>query len=58
MGLCRELLSHEDKFYDYFKMTQDCFEELHNILKEKISKLDTNWRKSIGSRERLAICLR
>ncbi|XP_047032739.1 protein ALP1-like [Helicoverpa zea] len=56
--LCREILSHEDKFYAYFKMTQECFEELHSILCDKISKLDTNWRRSISSRERLAICLR
>ncbi|RVE44383.1 hypothetical protein evm_010953 [Chilo suppressalis] len=56
--LCRELESHEDRFYTYFRMSRSSFEELYNILKPKIEKLDTNWRRAIGPRERLAICLR
>lgn len=56
--LCQELKSHEDRFYTYFKMSQTCFEELHSVIQEKISRLDTNWRRAISSRERLAICLR
>jgi len=37
--LCRELQSHEDKF---LPMSRDCFEELHQLLEPKISKVVTN----------------
>lgn len=56
--LCRELSSHEDRFFTYFRMSQDLFEELHEMLIPKISKCTTNWRKPISTRERLVICLR
>lgn len=56
--LCRELESHEDRFFLYFRMSQNCFEELHELLRPKIEKKLTNWRKPISTRERLAICLR
>jgi len=56
--LCRELQSHEDQFFTYFRMSRDCFEELHQLLEPKISKVVTNWRRPICSKERLAICLR
>ncbi|XP_030761187.1 protein ANTAGONIST OF LIKE HETEROCHROMATIN PROTEIN 1-like [Sitophilus oryzae] len=56
--LCIELQSHEDKFFQYFRMSRLCFEELHDLLKANIAKCTTNWRKPIHTRERLAICLR
>jgi hypothetical protein len=56
--LCRELQPHEDKCFTYFRMSMYCFEELHQLLEPKISKVLTNWRKPICSKERLAICLR
>ncbi|KAL4098884.1 hypothetical protein QTP88_023402 [Uroleucon formosanum] len=30
--LCRELESHEDRFYLYFRMSQDSFEELYQLI--------------------------
>jgi len=39
-------------------MSQDCFEELHELLLPSIEKITTNWRKPISAKERLAICLR
>ncbi|XP_062531258.1 uncharacterized protein LOC110386017 isoform X2 [Bombyx mori] len=56
--LCRELASHEDRFFTYFRMSQVLFEELHDLLIPKISKCTTNWRTPISTRERLVICLR
>jgi hypothetical protein len=56
--LCRELESHEDRFYLYFRMSQDSFEELYQLILPRIEKITTNWRKPISARERLAICLR
>ncbi|XP_063378567.1 uncharacterized protein LOC134665522 [Cydia fagiglandana] len=57
-NLCRELESHEDRFYWYFHMSRDSFEELHDLVRPHILKNDTNYRKAIGTRERLAVCLR
>jgi len=53
--LCREIQSHEDKFFAYFRMSRDCFEELHQLLEPKISQVLTNWRRPICPKERLAI---
>lgn len=56
--LCQELTSFEDRFYTYFHMSKDSFEELHNILQQRLFKQDTNWRRAISTKERLSICLR
>lgn len=56
--LCRELESFEDRFYTYFRMSKSSFKELHELIRLKIIKTDTNYRAAISSRERLAICLR
>ncbi|KAL4122490.1 hypothetical protein QTP88_014812 [Uroleucon formosanum] len=46
------------RFVNYFRMTREQFEEIHELVSPRISKLTTNWRKPIGTKERLAICLR
>jgi len=56
--LCKELPTYEDRFVNYFCMTQEQFEEIHELVSPRISKLTTNWRKPIGTKEKLAICLR
>ncbi|KAL4121230.1 hypothetical protein QTP88_013786 [Uroleucon formosanum] len=56
--LCRELSTYEDRFVNYFCMTREQFEEIHELVSPRISKLTTNWRKPIGTKERIAICLR
>lgn len=48
----------QDRFYTYFLMSEKHFEELHCLLKDKLCKKNTNWRKAIETKERLAICLR
>ncbi|KAL3273261.1 hypothetical protein HHI36_014715 [Cryptolaemus montrouzieri] len=53
-----ELESYEDRFLKYSFMSRECFEELHDLVKWKIRKCTTKWRKPIGTRQRLAICLR
>jgi hypothetical protein len=57
-NLCRELESHEDRFFWYFHMSRDSFEELHDLVRSHILKNDTNYRKAIRTRERLAVFLR
>ncbi|CAG4936669.1 unnamed protein product [Parnassius apollo] len=39
-------------------MTPDSFEELHNLIKPCITKLDTRFRDAISSKERLGLTLR
>ncbi|XP_018566077.1 protein ALP1-like [Anoplophora glabripennis] len=46
------------KFFNYFRMSIQSFEELHANLECKLVKKDTAMRKSITPRERLAITLR
>ncbi|GFU25908.1 protein ALP1-like [Trichonephila clavipes] len=53
-----ELLSSEEKFFNYFHMPQSCFEELHGMIQHKIQKKDTLMRSAIPTKERLAITLR
>uniref|UniRef100_A0A671KRG4 DDE Tnp4 domain-containing protein n=1 Tax=Sinocyclocheilus anshuiensis TaxID=1608454 RepID=A0A671KRG4_9TELE len=56
--LIRELSSFEDKFYSYFRMSQYQFQGILDIVKEDISKSQTNFRNPISARDRLAVCLR
>ncbi|KAJ4434691.1 hypothetical protein ANN_23259 [Periplaneta americana] len=55
--LCNEMNSFEDSFCDYSRMSEQQFEELHSFIEPKILKMTTNWRRPIGTKERLAICL-
>ena len=45
--LCVELQSHEDRFFKYFRMSRACFEEMHDLLRPRIVKYTTNWRRPI-----------
>nr|XP_021199978.2 uncharacterized protein LOC110383508 [Helicoverpa armigera] len=56
--LCKELQQHSDRFFTYFRMSPETFDYLHNQLQPYIQKKNTNFRESISSKERLAICLR
>lgn len=53
-----QLRQDEKRFYIYFRMTSDCFDEILNQIKNEISKKDTNYREAICPEERLAIALR
>ena len=48
----------EDKFYNFVRMSSESFDELLNILKQKLRKLDTHMRSSIPPEEKLVITLR
>ena len=47
-----------EKFFVYYRMSTTSFDELSNLIYDKIVKTDTNMRKSIGPVERLAVTLR
>ncbi|CAI6351654.1 unnamed protein product [Macrosiphum euphorbiae] len=52
------LIDDEQKFYEYFRMSQYTFNVLHKKLENLITKQETHWRKPIPPKERLAVCLR
>ena len=56
--LIRELWSHDDRFFAYFRMTQRQYTALLRYVRTDITKKTTNWRRPICASERLAVCLR
>ena len=55
--LMPELRKGEKLFYIYFRMPSECLDEILSLIKEDITKKDTNYREAISA-ERLAITLR
>ena len=53
-----ELRQDGKRFYIYFRMPTECFDEILSLMKEDITKMDTNCREAISAEERLAITLR
>ena len=58
LNLFNGLVDDEQKFYEYFRMTQYSFHFLLGKIEANIKKQETHWRKPISPRERLAVCLR
>ncbi|XP_071054469.1 uncharacterized protein [Onthophagus taurus] len=56
--LYKELVDDATKFFEYFRMSENCFNILLKKIEIKLRKQDTHWRKAISPRERLAVCLR
>ena len=56
--LCRELRSFEDKFFGYFRMNQDCFDELVDKLKPCFPVTTRGRRDRLSLGEKLALTLR
>ncbi|MGH0169232.1 UNVERIFIED_CONTAM: hypothetical protein FKN15_056180 [Acipenser sinensis] len=56
--LIGELSSHEDKFFQYFRMSECQFNDILALLEDDLLKETIKFRKPIGEKERLAICLR
>jgi hypothetical protein len=54
--LMPELGQDEKRFYSYFRMPSECFDQILSLIKEDITKMDTNYREAvISAEERLAI---
>lgn len=56
--LCIELEQYPDRYFNTFRMDKEQFKILYELLKNSLSKLDTNFRKSISAKERLMVTLR
>lgn len=46
------------RFYMYFRMTPECYNEVLSLIQSEIRKMPTHFRNPISPTERLAICLR
>lgn len=56
--LVPELELDEERFKTYFRLNPEQYNEVLSLIDEDIKKNDTNYRKAISAKERLAICLR
>ncbi|KAK7938591.1 hypothetical protein WMY93_001917 [Mugilogobius chulae] len=56
--LVAELQLYPEKHHDYFRMSAEKMEELLSIVGPEIQRLDTNYRKSIEPKQRLAVTIR
>jgi hypothetical protein len=56
--LYKELTDDETKFFEYFRMSENCFNILLSKIEVHLKHQDTRWRKAVTPRERLAVCLR
>jgi len=56
--LYNELVDHETKFFEYFRMSKYSFDILLLKIQDGIKKQDTHWRLAITPMERLAVTLR
>ena len=56
--LLQELRLDDGRFKRYFRLTGAMFDDLLARVGARISRQDTNYRRSISAAERLSICLR
>ncbi|CAH1985227.1 unnamed protein product [Acanthoscelides obtectus] len=45
----------EQRFYVYFRMTPECFDEILNMVKDEIRKSDTNYREARSQKNDLLL---
>nr|CAH7762568.1 unnamed protein product [Callosobruchus chinensis] len=53
-----KLRAHPDKFFDFYRMSTNSFDELHNGIRDKLIKQNTCMRLSLDTEEKLTITLR
>ena len=56
--LMKQLRQDEVKFKEYFRISNNQFEQLLSLIKDDIEKKEVNYRESISAEEQLALCLR
>jgi hypothetical protein len=57
-NLYHQLRQDEERFYKAFRMNFERFDELLEMIKNDITKLNTDYRSSIVPIQRLAVALR
>nr|CAH7749450.1 unnamed protein product [Callosobruchus chinensis] len=53
-----KLRAHPDKFFDFYRMSTNSFDELYNGIRDKLIKQNTCMRLSLDTEEKLTITLR
>lgn len=53
-----ESSEESDRFKMYFRMNKEEFNYLHGLVESRIGRISTSFRTAIGTKERLAVCLR
>lgn len=48
----------DESFHKSYRVTRNNFYQLHDLIKPYIQKQDTNYRRAIGTEEKLAVCLK
>lgn len=48
----------DESFQKYYRVRRNNFYELHDIIKPYIQKQDPNYRRAVGTEEKLAVCLK
>ncbi|KAJ8953428.1 hypothetical protein NQ318_023547 [Aromia moschata] len=56
-SIFQELREDKDRFFVYFRMTVECFDEILDIIISDIKKKFTHYRRPIQAAERLAVTL-
>ena len=56
--LIQEMQKDREMFFRYYRMTPDRFEHFLSLVKDRLTKKETNLRKPISARERLSVTLR
>lgn len=56
--LVQELRRHPQRFYMYFRMNEEKFEYIHSLIENDIRTKNTQFRRAICTREKLAVTLR
>ena len=56
-GLYRDYREYEDKFFNWYRMSTQQFDELLKIVDRRLRKKNTNFRESVPPEEQLCITL-
>lgn len=56
--LVQELRKHPRRYHMYFRMNEEQFEYIHSLIENDIRTQNTQFRKAVCSREKLAVTLR
>lgn len=56
--LVEELRLDPERFYQYFRMSPETFDYIHDQIKDDIKMKTTNWREPVPTQDKLAAVLR
>lgn len=57
-NVMRELNMYPERFQSFYRMSIDCFYRILTLVRDDLTKKNTNWREPVSPEERLLITLR